>query len=43
MLQPERGKEIADHKNFTVASKVEVYICDPRNRWQRGTAVLPDR
>jgi IS30 family transposase len=26
----DRGKEMADHKNFTVASNVRVYFCDPR-------------
>jgi IS30 family transposase len=33
----DRGKEMASHKNFTVATKVKVYFCDPRSPWQRGT------
>jgi IS30 family transposase len=33
----DRGKEMADHKNFTVATKVQVYFCDPRSPWQRGS------
>jgi transposase, IS30 family len=32
-----RGKEMADHKCFTVATKVQVYFCDPRSPWQRGS------
>jgi IS30 family transposase len=33
----DRGKEMADHKNFTIATKVQVYFCDPRSPWQRGS------
>ena len=33
----DRGKEMADHKNFTVATDVKVYFCDPRSPWQRGS------
>src|SRR5262249_12900344 len=33
----DRGKEMADHKNFTVATNVQVYFCDPRSPWQRGS------
>jgi IS30 family transposase len=33
----DRGKEMADHKRFTLATDVKVYFCDPHNPWQRGT------
>ena len=32
-----RGLEMAKHKTFTVATKVNVYFCDPQSPWQRGT------
>jgi len=33
----DRGKEMADHKAFTVATEVKVYFCDPRSPWERGS------
>lgn len=33
----DRGKEMADHKRFTVATDISVYFCDPHSRWQRGS------
>ena len=33
----DRGKEMAKHQNFTVATDVKVYFCDPQSPWQRGT------
>lgn len=33
----DRGSEMAQHKSFTVATDVQVYFCDPRSPWQRGS------
>ncbi len=33
----DRGKEMADHKRFTLATDIKVFFCDPQNPWQRGT------
>lgn len=33
----DRGTEMANHKQFTVASNVQVYFCDPHSPWQRGS------
>ena len=33
----DRGLEMAQHKAFTVATGVNVYLCDPQSPWQRGT------
>jgi IS30 family transposase len=32
-----RGREMKHHKDFTVATDVKVYFCDPSSPWQRGT------
>jgi IS30 family transposase len=33
----DRGKEMADHPRFTLATDIKVYFCDPQNPWQRGS------
>jgi IS30 family transposase len=33
----DRGKEMAEHKRFTLATDIQVYFCDPQNPWQRGS------
>ena len=33
----DRGLEMADHKNFSLASDIKVYFCDPHSPWQRGS------
>ena len=45
----DRGKEMAEHKRFTLATDAAVHFCDPHSPWQRGSnentnrlaAVLP--
>ena len=33
----DRGLEMADHQRFSIASDIQVYFCDPRSPWQRGS------
>ena len=33
----DRGKEMADHQRFSLATDVKVYFCDPQSPWQRGS------
>jgi IS30 family transposase len=29
----DRGREMADHKRFTLATDIDVYFCDPQSPW----------
>lgn len=33
----DRGSELSNHKKFTLETDIQVYFCDPRSPWQRGS------
>ena len=33
----DRGKELTDHRRFTLTTDIDVYFCDPQSPWQRGS------
>jgi transposase, IS30 family len=37
LLTWDRGKELADHKRFSMETNIDVYFCDPQSSWQRGS------
>ena len=37
MLTWDRWMEMARHAEFTIATDMNVYFCDPQSLWQRGT------
>lgn len=36
-LTHDQGKEMSEHKQFSIDSNMTVYFADPRSPWQRGT------
>ncbi len=33
----DRGQEMSKHRDFTLMTELQVYFCDPRSPWQRGS------
>jgi IS30 family transposase len=42
-LNWDRGKELTDHRRLTLATNIDVYLCDPQSPWQRGSNENTDR
>lgn len=38
----DRGAEMTNHTQFTVATDIKIYCCDPQSPWQRGSNETPN-
>jgi len=33
----DKGCEMHNHKQFTISTDIQIYLCDPQSPWQRGS------